>query len=405
MDPTHESTSNAYVERANGGIEKLARCLMLDSRLKGRFWTDAVRHAAWIHNRLSSKARGWKSPLELWTEAPPNYQPIYLFGCVCWIIPHADVLRSMSQNLVLVSKQLWPRAIQDVYLSENEDSAEICGHKVFVLQSQRKVVAKNVRFSESHTMPVDTPGDTFRWTPLPDPAYSPFTAPMDLAPAARAQCVSLPGTVIAAIRPHLSAMLHDDIETGEPVELPASSLAAAVNEDLNGCSTPEGHIPLGDIDAGGGGGDGAKANRCIEPSSWLQPFKLFDEAVLLAVQTSRDTNGKLLEPLTLGEVKGRPDWPEWRKAMESELQAMRDNKVWKVEVPLPDGTQPIRSKWVFKAKLNGDNTIAKYTTRLVAIGTTQRPGRDFDETFSPVTRIQSIRLLIALACRYRFTAH
>lgn len=61
--------------------------------------------------------------------------------------------------------------------------------------------------------------------------------------------------------------------------------------DLNGCIAPEGHNKLERVDAGGAG---ARADRLLGTSSWMQPFETFDEAVWLAVQTPHDANGKLL---------------------------------------------------------------------------------------------------------------
>jgi hypothetical protein len=62
-----------------------------------------------------------------------------------------------------------------------------------------------------------------------------------------------------------------------------------------------------------------------------------------------------------------------------------------------------QSKWVFKYKLNSDGTIKSYKARLVAKEFSQIPGIDYDETYAPVPRSDSHRLLIALAAYYGWT--
>ncbi|KAI5354684.1 hypothetical protein L3X38_007579 [Prunus dulcis] len=88
----------------------------------------------------------------------------------------------------------------------------------------------------------------------------------------------------------------------------------------------------------------------------------------------------------------------WIKAMEEELSMIEKNKTWEL-VDRPSDKQVIGVKWVFKTKLNLDGSVHKNKARLVAKGYVQKPGIDYNETFAPVARLDTIRTLIALAAQ------
>lgn len=95
---------------------------------------------------------------------------------------------------------------------------------------------------------------------------------------------------------------------------------------------------------------------------------------------------------------------EWMDAMKNEIASMKDNQVWEL-VELPKGVVPIKCKWVFKTKRDSKGNIDRYKARLVAKGFTQREGIDFNETFSPVSKKDSFRILMALVAHYDLKLH
>ncbi|WVZ98659.1 LOW QUALITY PROTEIN: hypothetical protein U9M48_044067 [Paspalum notatum var. saurae] len=100
-----------------------------------------------------------------------------------------------------------------------------------------------------------------------------------------------------------------------------------------------------------------------------------------------------IEPSSYEEVA---QGPEWCKAMEEEIKALNENQTWDL-VPRPKDVKPISCKWVYKVKTRPDGTIERYKARLVARGFSQQYGLDYEETFSPVAKITTIRVLLALA--------
>lgn len=88
--------------------------------------------------------------------------------------------------------------------------------------------------------------------------------------------------------------------------------------------------------------------------------------------------------------------PEWKKAMAEEIAALQQNQTWEL-VPKPKDANPISCKWVYKIKHNTNGSIERFKARLVARGFSQQYGLDYDETFSPVAKLTTVRVLLALA--------
>ena len=106
----------------------------------------------------------------------------------------------------------------------------------------------------------------------------------------------------------------------------------------------------------------------------------------------------------------------WKEAVNSEIESILSNHTWEL-ADLSSGNKPLGSKWIFKKKMKPHGTIDKYKARLVVKGyrqskvwTTlrwykQKEGLDYLETYSPVTRITSIMMLIALATVHDLKIH
>ena len=87
--------------------------------------------------------------------------------------------------------------------------------------------------------------------------------------------------------------------------------------------------------------------------------------------------------------------------MHDELLQFQRNDVWTL-VPRPEGEHIIGTKWIFRNKTDEESNVIRNKARLAAQGYSQIKGVDHDETFAPVARMESIRILLALACQLKF---
>jgi hypothetical protein len=90
------------------------------------------------------------------------------------------------------------------------------------------------------------------------------------------------------------------------------------------------------------------------------------------------------DPKTMAECKKCSDWNKWKEAIEVELNSLKKRKMFTDVIPTPPRTFPVEFKWIFVWKRNENSEVIRYKVRLVAYGFTQRPGVDFNETYSSV---------------------
>jgi hypothetical protein len=114
-----------------------------------------------------------------------------------------------------------------------------------------------------------------------------------------------------------------------------------------------------------------------------------------------DTEG---DPTTYEAAMRSANSSKWLTTMEDELESMRMNKVWDLEV-IPQGAKTVGYKWVYKTKHDSRGNVERYKARLVAKGFTQREGINYHETFSPVSTKDSFRIIMTLVAQFDLELH
>ncbi len=121
-----------------------------------------------------------------------------------------------------------------------------------------------------------------------------------------------------------------------------------------------------------------------------------DQQALLTKRVSQEVN----DPNTLSEALDSDDRDCWIKAVQAELDSLKANRTWSAPMDLPKGRKALPTKWVFKIKRDANGATVKYKARFTPKGFRQRHGEDYNETFAPVMKYATFRILMALAAAH-----
>jgi hypothetical protein len=133
-----------------------------------------------------------------------------------------------------------------------------------------------------------------------------------------------------------------------------------------------------------------------DPSDQRQKRSQFQQASSLLAQVSKNH-----DPKTFAEPSGHPDWDTIRK---EEYRSLMENDTWYL-VPLPKGRKIVRCKWVYITKYTSDGNVERHKAWLVAKGFSQVEGIDYNETFSPIAKMNSVHLFLALSTSHKWEVH
>ncbi|CAM8921688.1 unnamed protein product [Rhodiola kirilowii] len=356
-------SQNGVAERKNRHLLETARALLFEMQVPKKFWVDAVSTACFLINRMSSTVLSGESPLgslcpssSLFPVAPK------IFGCTCFV-------RDVRPHLT----KLDPKSLKCIFLGYSRVQK---GYRCYSPDLQRYVVSVDVVFSERTPFSSSAPRQG-----EPDDDFLLYMFPTNTTPPA-----PVPPLVPPLVRPPI---LHTYFRRPRPEVTVISNVQPTTSDaPISSSSDP----PLSD--------DLPIALRkgtrtCTYP---ISSFVSYDRLS----GSSRSFIASLASvPNSVSEALAHSGW---RDAMVEEMNALEANGTW-VLTDLPPGTRSIGCKWVFTVKVNPDGSVARLKARLVAKGYSQTFGIDYFDTFSPVAKLTSIRLLISLAASHHWPLH
>ncbi|KAL0402574.1 UNVERIFIED_CONTAM: Retrovirus-related Pol polyprotein from transposon RE1 [Sesamum latifolium] len=306
---THTPQQNGIIEIKHKHLLQIARALMFQSNMPAMFWSEALLTATYIINRLPTQVLNWKSPFEVLRKRTPEYTHMRVFGSLCF-----------ATNVQPHKRKFDYRSIKAVFLGYATGQK---GYRLYDFNTHSLIVSRDVVFHE------------------------------DVFPYAQKQLDPVTCTLPINL---------DDVDH-------LSSKTQGLEEDNHDTVSEELHVTPQEPEA------------CTEPvirrssrvttkPAWMQDFYCthFDDPVPHITSFSPLHTYFLTSLTNLQEprsYKQAYQLPEWRKAMQTELDALLKNDTWDVTA-LPTGKKPIGCRWIYKLKLKADGSIDKYKARLVA---------------------------------------
>lgn len=299
-------------------------------------WAEAINYSVYVLNRTISKS-DTITPYQRWFGNSPDISNLGVFGSVAYFFT-PDVLR----------QKLDPKATKGVYVGESEEQK---ASRVFVESTGRTHISRHLKVYED----------------LPYWPVSPLTVP---APPST-HCIPL-----------------TDVETPDAVDISATTdplvisppivrpVALPVRKSLRGL-VPKKMFPI------------EMAGACavhLSPSVSMSAF----------ISTAFKAISLFYEPKSFAEAMSGAEGDLWRPAADHEMAAHIKNQTWTL-VPLPPGRTCIPSGWDFKLKTDKLGLPCRQKARFFAKGYRQVKGVDYQESFAPVVRYDSLRVILAIA--------
>ena len=343
---------NGVAERMNRTLQEMMRPMLFESNLPKRFWAEALSTATYIRNRSPTRAVPEVTPFEAFTGKKPVVSHLKVFGCTSYAHVPKDE-----------RKKLDSRARESVLLGYGTN---VKGYRLYDVNRQKVFFSRDVLFDETK----------FYY-----------------------KCKRNEGENLSQSRKK-----NTEVKITEEDEIKKTS------EDLITEVVPEEQekSPLKEIET-----NFEETEEIIHPEETKEKENNESPRKSTRVRKAPNRFGEWTncvqeyvpeEPQTVKEALESEEKEEWLNAMKSEMKSLKKNCVWTLQ-SLPEGRNAVGCKWVFKIKLDAEGKVERYKARLVAQGFTQRYGIDYDETFSPVVRFESIRSLLAIASQHELIVH
>lgn len=372
---------NAVSERLNRTLMDKVRCMLQHSRLDQRFWGEAVMTAVYLKNRSPTSALDGRIPEEVWTGSKIELGHLRVFGCRAYaLVP--GVKRSKLDAKCKVY----------IFVGYSETTK---GYRLADPSCPSKVLlSRDVTFMEEQFFNFGLSNDNNNNVNNDEIILLNDNLCNDVSNSNKIinnnECVetshsNLNESVMTNDK-NVSCVSTDQWSTGSEREHDSSVECSADEADLQSVTSSC---------AASAGGEGlCESSRPVRSTRSIPPKRYGDyDLSMLAMELLVN------EPQSYNEAINSSQRDEWMTAMQREYNSLVENKVWRL-VERPKNHNVVKCKWVFKAKCDASGNFQQYKARLVARGFTQKEGVDYYDTFSPVVRHSTMRLLFSIANEY-----
>lgn len=319
------------------------------------FWSYGVLTATYLINRLPSRVLDFLCPLEVLQQKKPDLSHLKVFGCTCFVHLSATQRRD----------KLDPRAVKCVFLGYSQTQK---GYRCYDTTAKRLFVSRDVQFVE--TSPIfenSNQGEILSdFVPLPEVA-------------ANIEQQSIAPTIQHPTEASVESTINQVVQESAP------NIDISEQTTLPRRNPPREHHPP------------AKFRDYIAAAVRYPPEKFLSYQNLSTSHLAYLTAiSSVHEPKNFHEANSQP---MWRKSMDDELKALEETNTWNI-VHLPPGKHVVGCRWVYRFKFNPDGSIERPKSRVVAQGFTQHFGVDYKETFAPVAKMSTVKVLLSVAANH-----
>ena len=389
--------TNGVIEREMRTVKEAARTMLLNAKAPEFLWSEAVGTAVYILNRLLSKRSPDKTPYERIYGKKPTLSHVRTFGCIAYV--HVDKVKRSAwdpsaKKCILVGYDFDKR-----YRLYDEDSGKILHERnvTFVEEVDELIVRSTeedfepppCKLCKVEQPPVAKPKEGA--DPDPDGEPEPDFEPEE----GDEEGIDDDEDVLL-----LDTEMDDLTLTEEVIDLDNDEDEEANAVDNSLFSLPEEPTPSSSTSEGPSSSKGKSKLKITFERKGQAPKEFKAEVLEKRLRDRKPKQAHMVrqinEPNSYQEAKDGPEQVEWIDAMNSEIESHMINGTWVLVEKTPT-MKILDSRWVFKVKMNTDESIASYKARLVIRGFRQQHGIDYEETFSSVCRCESIRVLLCLA--------
>lgn len=357
---------NGVAERKNRTVMNMVRSMLVEKNVPKSFWPEAVNWAFYILNRCPTSAVKDITPEEAWSGVKPSVEHLRVFGCIA----HAHIPDTQRTKL-------GDKSHECVLFGTSSESE---GYKLFDPVSKKITVSRDVIFEEDKK---------WDW----DASYEELIK-LDLEWGDDQEQSELNGNEQnCEEEPEITVGEETEITVGEETEADTNPIDSppVVNTNVdtpeNSRETRNRKKPVWMRDY---------VTRTEDEDENLAQFALFVDGLVQFAFFAESSDPACFEEAVHSE--------NWRQAMDSEISSIEKNGTWLL-TDLPKGAKSIGVKWVYKTKLNQHGDIEKYKARLVAKGYAQEHGIDYEEVYAPVARMDTVRMILALAAQRGWTVY
>lgn len=402
---------NGVVERKHRHILNVARSLVFEAGLPLKYWGDAVLTAVFLINRTPSSILDGKTPFELVYKRKPKLDHLRVFGCLCFAtkLNQSDKFSERAEKCVLLGYAVDKKC-----------------YKLLSLDSSSILFSRDVKFYES-LFPFKMISNNMMPTHVSSDKESDFLNSWD--PFSNDELVvndhmikrSELGTIGATHEVNESSAFQPEDGNFSGTNPTSCNQECEVQDSLPMVAVPnvprlaeESSQPVFENIFEPLDSHTSSSSRPRRESRLPVRFNdyVIDSKYKYGIEKSVNYSflnnenkcfvsnlNKTNEPQSFTEAAADPNWV---KAMNDEMEALYRNNTWEI-TNLPANRKPIGCRWVYKIKYKSNGEVERYKARLVAKGYSQKEGIDYEETFAPVAKMVTIRIVIDLAVNKNWT--